>query len=601
MNSRFGPSFFRLTGIAVFFSAFFLYFAFYNRYHLSYLEQSQLFRYDPVYVSEFLQKPGGFIVLTGAFITQFFSISWIAAMLMSLLGLFLFLISQNIFGFYKLKGVVFSLVPVLFFASLQSNHNYLLTNTIGWLISLTVFLYYIRINPGKSRYLFGCLSFVILYYLAGIFSLLTILLFILHELLYQKEKGRFYFILSIIILSILLPFLAWKFIFLIDPKNACLLPVSLTFLPSYFLFFLLLAIYYPATITFVLLYYNISQKTSISFYWNNFRHIIAGVVILLIAAIILLKIAYDPKNELFLKIDAYYQASKWDKLLALSNQYPGNNQLVMYYTNLALYKSGMLPDKLFSYKQSGTSGLWLDWKRNETTPFFGGELYYHLGYNNEAFRWAFEAMEVKGLNPRSLKRLVLTSIINRDYAIAGKYLNYLDQTLFYRNWANHYRILLTDTAAIYQYPEICEKRQLLIQEDFISGVNSQPYELSQLLKNHPNNRMAFEYLMVSFLLKKDMHSFAANIYRLKELGYQDIPQHFEEALILYAGITKGIKLPEGLIISAATKKRFHDYAVLFASNRYSMNKSAEALYKDYGNTFWYYMQFADDGDKSNLE
>jgi hypothetical protein len=362
-----------------------------------------------------------------------------------------------------------------------------------------------------------------------------------------------------------------------------------------------MAIYYLVIITFVLLYYKISQNTTLGFYWNNLKHIISGVVIMLIAVIILFNIAYDPKNELFLNIDANYQASKWDKVLALSNQYPGNNQLVMYYTNLALYKSGMLADKLFSFNQSGTSGLWLDWKRNEIAPFYGGELYYHLGYNNEAFRWSFEAMEVKGLNPRSLKRLVLTSIINRDYTIAGKFLNYLDQTLFYRNWANRYRVLIKDTTAVSRYPEIIEKRLLLIKEDFISGTNSQPFELTQLLINHPDNRMAFEYLMVYFLLKKDMESFAANVYRLKEMGYQRIPQHFEEALILYTGITKRNVLPDGLIISTATQKRFHDYANLFALNRYSMNQAAKALYKDFGNTFWYYMQFADDDAKSNVE
>ncbi len=113
--------------------------------------------------------------------------------------------------------------------------------------------------------------------------------------------------------------------------------------------------------------------------------------------------------------------------------------------------------------------------------------------------------------------------------------------------------------------------------------------------------MAFEYLMVYFLLKKDMESFAANVYRLKEMGYQRIPQHFEEALILYTGITKRNVLPDGLIISTATQKRFHDYANLFALNRYSMNQAAKALYKDFGNTFWYYMQFADDDAKSNVE
>lgn len=590
MKNSYNSKMLKIISIAVFFIAFFLYFFIYNRYHLSYLEQNQLFRYNLGYLSELLQKPGGIIAIIGGFVTQFFTISWVAAILLSLFGFLIFLLSQSINRFYKLNGVLFSLLPVVFLASLHSNHNYLVTCTIGLVIFLADFTYYIKIRNRWARYLFGILSFVILYFVAGIFSMMAMMLFIVHELLYEKEKNRIYFVLTAIVLSIFLPQFASKYIYLVDLKTAWLLPVSPISMASNSLFLLIMTVYYPLIIIVVLLYYGISKQSSVSFKWN-LRHLVPGSVILLMAVFMMLKFAYDPRNELFLKIDNNYHNSKWDKVLTLSKHYPGSNQLVMYYTNLALYKSGKLPDVMFDFQQSGTSGLWIDWKRNETAPFFGGEIYYNLGYNNEAFRWAFEAMEVKGLNPRSLKRLVLTSIINRDYNIAGKFLNYLDQSLFYRNWANHYRILLKDTTQIYRYPEIVEKRKLFVKEDFIAGVNSQVYELYQLLKNHPNNRMAFEYLMMSFLLNKDMESFAANIYRLEELGYQKIPRHFEEAIILYSGIAKKNILPEGLMISAATQKRFHDYATLFASNRYSMKKSAEVLHNDFGNTFWYYMQF----------
>jgi hypothetical protein len=107
--------------------------------------------------------------------------------------------------------------------------------------------------------------------------------------------------------------------------------------------------------------------------------------------------------------------------------------------------------------------------------------------------------------------------------------------------------------------------------------------------------MSFEYLMTSFLLNKNLEAFAANIYRLNELRYPKIPRHFEEALILYSGILKKNIVPEGYEISAETKQRFHAYAQLFAHNRNSLNKAAEVLYRDFSNTFWYYLQFSDNG------
>jgi hypothetical protein len=340
------------------------------------------------------------------------------------------------------------------------------------------------------------------------------------------------------------------------------------------------------------------MNKEISFFWN-WQTLIPGIFLYLISAYMVVGFAYDRNNELFLNIDNHYQSSSWKKILVLSNQYPGQNQLVMYYTNLALYKNGEMADRMFAFRQSGHSGLWLEWKRNVTAPFFGGEVFYQLGFTNEAFRWAFEAMEVKGLNPRSLKRLVNTSLINRHYEIAGKYLNFLDQTLFYRAWAKVQRQLISDTILIQEQEELVEKRNLLLTKDFITDINTSNIGLDRLLIAHPDNRMAFEYLMASFLLTKNLEAFADNIYRLKYLGYKKIPKHYEEALILYMGLTKKDVVPAGYRISNATRDNFHEYARTFAANRYSMDKAARALSGEFGNTFWYYMQFTEvGGDKT---
>ncbi len=96
-----------------------------------------------------------------------------------------------------------------------------------------------------------------------------------------------------------------------------------------------------------------------------------------------------------LGVDHYAQYAEWDKLLKLSDRYPGYNTLVIYYTNLALYKSGKLMDKMFNYPQIGSQGLRLKWQRN-LNLFFGGEVFSQLAYNNESIHWAFEALVAKG-------------------------------------------------------------------------------------------------------------------------------------------------------------------------------------------------------------
>ncbi|HJZ41450.1 MAG TPA: DUF6057 family protein [Bacteroidales bacterium] len=587
----------RIIVLSVSLTGLFLYFGVFNRFHLSYLEQNQLFRYNADYLSDFFSVPGGLITLAGSFLTQFFHFPWAGAIILTLIGALIIVLSQFIFRKTGLHGILFSLIPLLLLAALQSNHNHPVFLSLGWIISLACVAAFISIENNRLRFWFGIVSFVLLYFVAGFFSILTIGLEILYELLYKKGIRGYRFMVAAIFLSFIIPLLGWKYIYLIPVSQAWLLPVSLSSPAPVKAFFYPMLLYFPLVLLLTFTGKQILKKTGFNFSWK-WQYMISGAAVYFLSIFMLIHFAYDRKNELFLSIDFSYQSSDWEKVLDLSNKYPGNNQLVLYFTNIALYKSGNMADKMFQYRQSGTGGLWLEWKRNETAPFFGGEVFYHLGYNNEAFRWAFEAMEAKGLNPRSLKRLAATSLINGNYALAGKYLNYLDQTLFYRKWAKDERRFLMDTTLINRDNELGEKRKFLLKNDFIADINVNNIGLNQLLVNHPENRMAFEYLMASCLLKKDLNAFAANIYRLNDLGYEKIPTHYEEALVLYQGLTKNNIVPAGFQISNTTRERFRNYAHIFAASRNNMDKAAHALSVDFGNTFWFYMQFASEGSQS---
>jgi hypothetical protein len=288
-------------------------------------------------------------------------------------------------------------------------------------------------------------------------------------------------------------------------------------------------------------------------------------------------------------MDHYVQTEEWNKVLKLSQRYQGVNQLVLYYTNLALYKTGQMGNHMFDYPQRGVKGLQLEWTRDEVTPFFGGEIFYHLNYINEANRWAFESMVAKGLNPRSLKRLVLTNLINGQYKVAIKYLDLLDETMFYNDWSKKYRTYANNPSQIDQDAELAQKRKFLVKNDFIS-LN---LGLNELLHEHPDNRMAFEYLMTTFLLNKDIKSFADNIYRLKELGYKEIPVNFEEALLFCMAYFKKDLVPEGFQIRSSTVQRKNEYIVQIAQSGGDRNQVARKLYPQYGNTAWFYLHFAD--------
>lgn len=85
-----------------------------------------------------------------------------------------------------------------------------------------------------------------------------------------------------------------------------------------------------------------------------------------------------------------------------------------------------------------------------------------LGWPSIAQRAAFEAMEyIPNYNKsgRALKRLTEVCIITGQYALARKYLSILENTTFYRGWAQEMRPLLDNPKLIDKYPFMKESRE----------------------------------------------------------------------------------------------------------------------------------------------
>jgi hypothetical protein len=569
------------------FLAVIFYFFRYNRFHLFYLEQTQLFTWDPRSLAVYFTAPGGFARLTGAFVTQFFASPLAAALLVTVLIFCVYLLSASILTRAGMHGIIFPMIPTVILAGLHSSHMYIPAHTVAWILVLLYVYAYGKIHLPVLRILFGIAGWIVLYIFAGFYAFTAFFILPFTQLHSGRKEITGIFVTGIVLIAAI-PMLAGRFLFLLPYADRWLSPANELIHGELKWQLWSLLLYLP-----LLLGINHIRVMSRLINPKGWKAWLAGILVMAIAVPLSVKHTYDFRNEVFLRIDYAVQHEQWDDVLKQSRRYPGSNRLVMYYSNLALYKTGRLADDFFTYPQSGTSGLWLSWQRNETAPFFGGEIFYELAYNNEAFRWAFEAMEAKGPNPRCLKRLAITSIVNGDNELAKKYLHFLEETLMYRNWARHYMAFVNDPSLVEKDGNMRWRRSMLIQHDFISDINEYDPGLVNLLENHPENRMAFEYRMLTLLLHKDLPAFTAQIGRLKELGYSRIPGLFEEAVLLYAGMNREFQLPDGFVISAETRDRFRSYATVFTANRQSIPLAEAALRRNFGHTFWYYMQFAD--------
>ena len=573
--------------IGIQFAVFFLYFALLNRYHILYLEQNQLFIWSLDFLKEQFSLSGGLLLYLGSFFTQFFVSSWLGAFIYTLNAFVVFVLSFYIFKKHNFESIVLSLVPVWLLAILQSNELFAFGQAVGFLLLLSCFALYVSVNKSGSRYSIFFAGWPLFYLLAGGFSIPLILLCVLHELLFRKEKNRYIITILYVITGVLMPSLSAQLIFYIQPDKIFIYPIISELHTIYLFALIMLFAWTPLILITGFLLDKVKSLKNRLLPWN-ITNVLAGMVIIALMAFVVYKSAYNKMAEMMLGIDHHVQHDEWNQVLKLSDRYPGYNTLVIYYTNLALFKTGKLMDKMFNYPQIGSQGLRLKWQRN-LNLFFGGEIFSQLAYNNESIHWAFEALVAKGFNPRSLKKLAVGCIVNGNYDIAWKYLNLLNRTTFYRKWAQRHIRYLFDPDLAEENPEISQYRNLQVMSNFFSEVNG--LNLLDLLKNHPENIMAYEYLLASLLLDRKLDDFAKVSLNIKYYGYTRMPLHIEEALIFYNFYEDENVIPEGYSFRPETINRFNDYAKTYTKFRSNHKVAAFELREKYGKTYWYYLQF----------
>mgnify|MGYP006901954428 CR=1 FL=1 len=588
MTARYRNLMIRSLLPGVIFILVFMYFAVFNKYHILYLEQNQLFRFNLSYLRDFFLLPGPLSLIIGAFFTQFFVISWLGALIITLKCLAVYFFTKYILGKYNIMGLVFPFIPVWLLVILHSNELFTPDQSIGLMLSLLFTAVYISVSTPKIRYILFLSLWPLYFYLTGGFAMICVVICTLHEVLSGTRKDRFLFIALYILEGILMPWLFSQLLFFIPKGKIFTYPLFYTF--HTFELVSLISVYFILPVLMVTGYFiNKVNASVVKFIRGTTIKILTGSLTILLMVFVIYKFAYNKRAEQMFAIDYHIRQAEWRKALKQAEQYPDLNTLVIYYTNLALLNSGQLGEKMFDYPQIGPGGLRLKWERNSNLVF-GGDIFYYLAYNNEAYRWAFEAMVAKGVNPRSLKRLIITSIVNGDNDVAEKYLHILGQAPFYRKWVLKYERLLSDPASLANDPEIKRNRNFLVNKNFIS--NATGMNLDNLLENHPENKMAFEYYLADLLLRKELDSFAENISRLKELGYTSIPLCFEEALIFYNFYENKQVIPEGFSFRPETVARFNEYAGLYTKFRSDRAAARYELGKKFRNTYWYYLQFA---------
>ena len=461
-------------------------------HHLHYQEQFQLFLFDSNYVWDIVKLPGGISDLLGRFCTQFFLYAWSGAFIIAFLLSIVQFLTLRLVNWGRFYGLSF--VPSFLLWLYLLDENALLGGVWAVIFTLSASWGFDKLS-GRLRDILLVVAIPVLYWIAGPVS---IVFYLLQALCFKSQKWYYG---VFVLLALMLVILAY---YISVPASHLWYGIHYHRYPTEFPTLLWIA---ALSIFFLALLMSIPK---LSTQFSNLSTLISFAVVAVSMGGFVWKNA-NFKAEKIMGYDFMARHQQWNRIIETINAEKPNNQIGVTVQNLALAMRGMLAQHGGEYSQNGIAGLLPDVDRDATSPLPTAEAFYQLGMINVAQRTVFEAQEAIldfQKSARCYKRLAQTNLINGDYEVARKYLNALQKTLFYSDWATETLSLLGDEKAIAQHPEYGHLRKCAYNEDFYFSDHVTPEMLESLYYRNRENRLAYEYLIAYYMLTGDRDRYA---------------------------------------------------------------------------------------------
>jgi hypothetical protein len=561
---------------------------------------------DANFISQFLNYPGGICVGLSKFLLQFYHTNIFGALIATLIAYMLYTSARKIslLSGAKLSDIFF-FIPALIVIVTHGSYERLPTADLWLPITLYFFVAFEKRAPSNTllRCTIFAFIFTVQYYIVGGTGLMFAILAATFALTVRKNvlESLFYILIAIIV-----PYIMTFFFFdtiiktayinntMFDADIATSKNVRLIY-PALYIYIIAIPIIAAASKKYATLpakkqtHQKDLKKTLGSCLFKN-----AVLTTLLLAAFAATaNNTLDRTSRKMYHIGYLANQHRWSELLEYTSDISDEqyNLFVNYHVNRALYHTGQLAENMFSYRQSPES-LLLNSRQlsGYSRDFVGGQVCMELGHLNLAEQKTIEAMTLSDNNPVILKRLALINLAKGQSETARTYLNALSKNLAYRGQARELLKRLENNPTLSGDEEIEYLRSvMLLQDSIVTNIGTEPILLN-LLENNKNNKMAFEYLMAYYMLNAKLDKLVDNIYRLDDFGYQHIPRHYEEAILLYQSITgKKVDLKEWQI-RRETLMRTEWFISIY--NKYADKKyAANIMVNEFGSIYHFYYFF----------
>ncbi len=572
------------------------------------------FSTDPVFLWQSLSHPGGPVEYVAAFLSHWCYYSWAGALIITCLAS---LLCAGTNALARLagaaRGTLLCYLPALAILILYGRYSHLLTTLLALLAAVWFSVLYGILPLRKSVYRLGAfvVMFCILYYIAGGAGLLFALLAAIHELrsrrlltgvliLVSAPAGPF--VLSRIWFS---PTVRDAYLLLLPFDTKSMLGIdSVSRIVSRALYLLI-----PLIIALLALRHALSarrapdsrptRRTSprqkpLALLRRTGSKLAARAFLLAVVAVAAACASFNGSRKKSFLVTYCSRLGMWDRLLRAAAQLPlaDYDFYCNHQVNRALYHTGRLADRMFSFPQSRAALLLFTEAVPHSAPKFQmlSDTLLDMGNLNLAEQWAHETFEIQGNCPFALEKLALIYLAKDQPEAARVFLNRMSMNLIYHDRADGLLERIDREPETAGDPRIRQWRSLGWTEDHAFSVYSEEFMLTNMLKGK-KNRMAFEYLMALYLLTRRPEKVVENLHLLDDFGYQRIPRHYEEAIMVYSGMTRE-KVPlHGRRISPETIRRYDAFVQRYGPLRQNRNAAFAALASDFSDSYFFYHIF----------
>ena len=410
------------------------------------------FVFSSGFLVEFLDFPGGLTHYTGRFFGQFLHHDRLGALVVSLsitgFGLLLHLVLRR----RKTGGIFHTLFPCVLLTATHSDVTF--GTAMGLVVTCGAFLVYLILPSAMPRRAYAWVVTPLLYFVTGGYFWLFAGWIVLSEWSERPLSSNLPGKLLYPLLAASIPLAAYRWIYLIPLESALLHPVDLTMAATAEPY---MAAGLAAYLILMPLWTRVSWGIRLESLWSGKGGTAVQVALVVAAAASLLTVSYDRTVPAFTEYHELYEEGRWDAILDKVRGKPSKEVMTQFFTNYALCRKGVLLEEMFRYPQPhGALGLVLHFSPNKFFNFveediyramYSSDLFFALGDMNTAFRHAYNHMGDLGSTYGNLARMAECNLVNGNYALAGKYLNILEKTLFYGGFARKHKALLADGAA----------------------------------------------------------------------------------------------------------------------------------------------------------